>query len=470
MKTCLPALAAILVLAPPAIGQWTTASLSQARSRLTGTSDGTRAYFAGGWVGLSNYSSVVDIYDPITGAWSTASLSVPRADIDATSANGIVFFAGGRNAHGPSAVVDVYDSASGVWTAQALSQPRVWLAATSVDSRVFFAGGRAPSPPLTSDVVDIYNVTTGNWSMASLSQARSGLAATSTDELAFFAGGSGSSRIDVYSSTTDTWSTRELVTPRLRHAAAIVHDQFLVAGGYTTAVDILDLSSGSWTVNSIPQQRVDCVAAVVGHRVAFASGTSSGSVDLYDATTRTWSTDALSVARSSLAAASVGGQALFAGGKSGGSTFHDRVDLYEPELGTRYCSPAVPNSTGLPARISADGSPFVDDDELTLVAEHLPHGEFGYFLVGANQGAFQPPGSQGVLCLACGFQGCSGIGRFNQAGLIVQGPSGSIAVDLAALPTTPATAVQPGDTWNFQCWFRDQGTSNFTDAISIPFF
>ena len=33
-------------------------------------------------------------------------------------------------------------------------------------------------------------------------------------------------------------------------------------------------------------------------------------------------------------------------------------------------------------------------------------------------------------------------------------------------------AIQPGETWNFQLWYRDnnpQTTSNFTDAISIFF-
>ncbi|MCP3919351.1 MAG: hypothetical protein GY711_27755 [bacterium] len=98
------------------------------------------------------------------------------------------------------------------------------------------------------------------------------------------------------------------------------------------------------------------------------------------------------------------------------------------------------------------------------------NGEFGFFLVGSHQGTFVPPGSQGVLCLTCsGFQGCAGIGRFNRAGEIIQGPSGSLMIDLSALHLTPQAPVQPGETWNFQCWFRDSSTSNFTDAIAITF-
>ena len=37
-------------------------------------------------------------------------------------------------------------------------------------------------------------------------------------------------------------------------------------------------------------------------------------------------------------------------------------------------------------------------------------------------------------------------------------------------PERPPVAVQPGETWNFQCWYRDLGNSNnFTDAVSVTF-
>ncbi|MCP3916273.1 MAG: hypothetical protein GY711_12020 [bacterium] len=134
-----------------------------------------------------------------------------------------------------------------------------------------------------------------------------------------------------------------------------------------------------------------------------------------------------------------------------------------------YCSPAQPNSTGIPASIAATGSRYVVDQDITLIAEDLPPNEFGYFIVGSNQGQFQPPGSMGVICLTCGFQGCSGIGRYNRPGEIIQGPVGSLVIDLGALPLSPSVSVQPGETWNFQCWYRDLGSSNFTDAISIDF-
>ena len=56
---------------------------------------------------------------------------------------------------------------------------------------------------------------------------------------------------------------------------------------------------------------------------------------------------------------------------------------------------------------------------------------------------------------------------------IIQGPTGSLMLDLGAIPVNPPTAVVPGDTWNFQCWYRDLNptlTSNFSDGLTITFF
>ncbi|MCP3915912.1 MAG: LamG domain-containing protein [bacterium] len=135
-------------------------------------------------------------------------------------------------------------------------------------------------------------------------------------------------------------------------------------------------------------------------------------------------------------------------------------------IGSPYCSPAFPNSTGVPAEIRATGSDVITANEVTLTATNMPPGQFGYFLVGETQGVFNPPGSSGLLCLI------GNIGRYNQLVNIIQGPTGSIDVDLGAIPVNPPQAVMSGETWNFQCWFRDnvpQLTSNFTDGVAIVF-
>ncbi len=78
-------------------------------------------------------------------------------------------------------------------------------------------------------------------------------------------------------------------------------------------------------------------------------------------------------------------------------------------------------------------------------------------------------GSQGNLCLG------GGIGRHAKQ-IANSGAAGELVidVDLTALPRPGGThSVVAGETWNFQCWFRDKvggvPTSNFTDGIEIVF-
>jgi hypothetical protein len=82
-----------------------------------------------------------------------------------------------------------------------------------------------------------------------------------------------------------------------------------------------------------------------------------------------------------------------------------------------------------------------------------------------------PGGSQGNLCLG------GSIGRYVGPGQIQQsGSTGtvSLAIDLAQHPTpTGLVGVLPGETWNFQCWYRDavggMATSNFSDGYEVTF-
>ncbi|MEE8468840.1 MAG: VCBS repeat-containing protein, partial [Planctomycetota bacterium] len=137
-------------------------------------------------------------------------------------------------------------------------------------------------------------------------------------------------------------------------------------------------------------------------------------------------------------------------------------------VGVTYCGPAVPNSTLLPGLITAFGSELVADQDVTLKATQLPPNKFGAFLVAGAAGFFPNlSNSQGTLCLS------GTIGRYfklvkkaSPAGIV------SIQVDLTALPFSPNVTVLPGDTWYFQCWYRDLNpgnTSNFTDGVAITF-
>lgn len=149
-------------------------------------------------------------------------------------------------------------------------------------------------------------------------------------------------------------------------------------------------------------------------------------------------------------------------------------------LSTGFCFPGAPNATGAPGTISATGSQFVADNDLTLTAESLPPSTFAYFIASRTIGPVIPmPGNSfGNLCLS------GAISRFNaQIGLsdatgaysISTDPSfGSRQFDLGAFPTAMGpVAVVPGDTWHFQCWHRDnqagQVGSNFTEGFTVQF-
>ena len=130
-------------------------------------------------------------------------------------------------------------------------------------------------------------------------------------------------------------------------------------------------------------------------------------------------------------------------------------------LSWSYCNSVI-NSTGLPGTMLALGSGQAVTNDVTLIASQLPPNQLGYFLTSQTQGFFMPPGSLGVICLG------GNIGRYN--GNIGQGPTFSLQIDLTSMPVNPPQAVVPGETWNFQCWYRDIGnTNNFTDAVSVTF-
>ena len=135
------------------------------------------------------------------------------------------------------------------------------------------------------------------------------------------------------------------------------------------------------------------------------------------------------------------------------------------KVGTNYCGPANSNSTGLPASISSWGLPEVVANKLTLIATGLPTGELGYFLCSMTAGFVPGPGtSQGNLCLG------GKIGRFvKQVQTSDKFGEFFIPVDLWALPVWRNQPALAGQTWNFQAWFKDGKSSNFTDGLAITF-
>ncbi|MEZ6015025.1 MAG: SUMF1/EgtB/PvdO family nonheme iron enzyme [Planctomycetota bacterium] len=101
----------------------------------------------------------------------------------------------------------------------------------------------------------------------------------------------------------------------------------------------------------------------------------------------------------------------------------------------------------------------------------MPLNAAAYFLCSRTQGFVQNPGgSAGNLCLG------NPIGRLVGGVAVNSGATGVVDVtaNLNVLPQpTGAVAVLPGETWNFQCWYRDavggSATSNFSDGLAVLF-
>lgn len=127
-----------------------------------------------------------------------------------------------------------------------------------------------------------------------------------------------------------------------------------------------------------------------------------------------------------------------------------------------YCD-ALPNSTGVSARIGHQGTASVTNNDLVLVASDLPPNQFGLFFFGPWP--TQLSASAGNLCVT------GGLHRLPPA--LATG-LGAVArpVDLQA-PHPTAGTPQVGTTWYYQLWYRDptavQGTSNFSDGLRVTF-
>jgi hypothetical protein len=140
----------------------------------------------------------------------------------------------------------------------------------------------------------------------------------------------------------------------------------------------------------------------------------------------------------------------------------------QEELGTSYCA-AQTNSTGQRAITEAHGVSLAHINRLRLLTIDAPPTSFGYYITSRTQGdVLFPAGSSGRICLA------GSIGRFvDQVGQVTAAGTFATIPNLAVMPTSPNVAVQPGETWNFQMWFRDAGpvgaTSNFSLPVSVEF-
>ncbi len=164
-----------------------------------------------------------------------------------------------------------------------------------------------------------------------------------------------------------------------------------------------------------------------------------------------------------------------------------------PRIDAQVTCSVTNHSGGVPARLTAYGSDGVSDNDLSLLVTGLPTtGTTAYLF-----NAFLAPGqtlstvstptiagvtASGNVCIAGGT-----FGRHVFGSDIYMGMDGTftIDVDLADIPSPRdagvggnpsylySTSALAGETWYWQCWFRDPtsgtGHSNFSEAISVTF-
>lgn len=132
--------------------------------------------------------------------------------------------------------------------------------------------------------------------------------------------------------------------------------------------------------------------------------------------------------------------------------------------GTSYCV-AAPNSTGTAAITEVFSPGVVSSQHLLVATRDLPPGRPCLMLASLAPGWIGGfLGSEGNLCLL------GNVATFTSQ-LGWAGPDGRVLqdLDLTAFPTRPLpTAVQPGDQWHFQAWYRDEGRSGPTTNFSQP--
>ena len=159
---------------------------------------------------------------------------------------------------------EIYDTATGVWTSVTLDHP-LGNSTTVLGNRAYFAGGASVTggfySQTASDIVDIFDASTNQFSITHLSKGRFSPAAVSVGNKVISAGG--------YSE----------------------YLPYSGPSGLSDVVDVLDTTTGNWTVAHLSASNLSIRAIVAGGKALFSAGDisfNSGQpfpVDVYDAAT-----------------------------------------------------------------------------------------------------------------------------------------------------------------------------------------
>jgi hypothetical protein len=127
-------------------------------------------------------------------------------------------------------------------------------------------------------------------------------------------------------------------------------------------------------------------------------------------------------------------------------------------LVSNYCVSTV-NSTGTAATISSTGYPSIWEDDLVLIAEHLPPNKSGLFLRGPS--AAQQPFYSGFLCLGPPVK---------RIFPMLTSTAGGVAImEFSVKNPSGVQIIFAGETWYFQYLYRDGAHTNLSDGLQVTF-
>jgi N-acetylneuraminic acid mutarotase len=279
------------------------ASAPVARSYLSAAAIGHRIYITGGGTdeeppegNIYRATGRLDILDTATGTWMSGAPAPTKRYSHASAAlGGKLYVVGGHSQNyepGRLATVEMYDPATDRWQARAsMGVPHHEPALVAFDGKLYVFGGE--DGPNYLSAAERYDPAANRWTrIAEMPRKRKGgYAAVVGDRIYLFGGISGNDgimieAIDVYDPRADRWSTASAKMPNSRWmgTASTIGAVIVIAGGarrggatYVREVEAFDPNAGSWsTLTSLPADRGNHAAAVVGNRVYLIGGCRSG--------------------------------------------------------------------------------------------------------------------------------------------------------------------------------------------------
>lgn len=274
---------------------------------------------------------------PGSGTWnSRANMPTPRQEMPIALLDGKIYVPGGFDGLGQvSTRLEVYDPASDTWsTPTFLPQPRHHFGMAAVNGKLYIIGGYPGLPFRANNQVFEYDPATDNWETKSpMPTARGGLIAVAAGDLIYAIGGADGpalGTIEIFDAATNSWvfGLPDMPTAREHLSGAHIDGKVYVAGGRfsnngglqnVATLEAFDTQSGQWEqLPNMPTARGGLAAAALNGRLYVFGGEFPGIFaqnEEYDPVNQSWRSVApLPTPRHGMGAVAVGNQIYVIGG------------------------------------------------------------------------------------------------------------------------------------------------------------